>query len=147
MNNKCYGWFIWNYSRCCKIGDHVVVNTEQYLHYILFQVSFMPWGSFTTYYYKFYFFMKRGAIHCISHIHDVLRVQWLENGLCFHEGVNHLINVLIEHLKQVHVDLICNRHIPKFFILFHPNYVVMDHSLFQPLGYLHNEIALFPFHY
>jgi hypothetical protein len=107
----------------------------------------MPWGSFTTYYYKFYFFMKRGAIHCISHIHDVLRVQWLENGLCFHEGVNHLINVLIEHLKQVHVDLICNRHIPKFFILFHPNYVVMDHSLFQPLGYLHNEIALFPFHY
>jgi hypothetical protein len=85
----------------------------------------MHGGSFTTYYYKLCF-LKRGVIHCIVQIHEIPRMQWLKYGSCLHEGVDHLINVLPKHLQQVHVDPICNKHIPNLFIMSHVNCVVPD---------------------
>jgi hypothetical protein len=51
-------------------------------------------------------------------------VRWLENGPCLHEGVNHLVDVPIEHPRQVYANLIYNKHIPKFFVVSRPNCVV-----------------------
>jgi hypothetical protein len=51
-------------------------------------------------------------------------MQWLENGPYLREGINHLVDAPIEHPRQVYVNLIYNKHIPKFFIVSHPNYVV-----------------------
>jgi len=110
---------------CCRIGDHVTINIEHCIHWILFQVNFTHRGSFTTCY-KFCFFMKKGVVHRISWIHEVPTMWWLENGPYFHEGFNHLIDAPIGHPKQVHGDFICNRHIPKKIIMSHPKYVVLD---------------------
>lgn len=89
------------------------------------QINFTHGGSYTTYYYKLCF-LKRGAIYCIVWIHEILRMQLLEYGSCFHERVDHLINVLPKHLWQVHVDPIYNKHVPELFIMFRPNYVVSN---------------------
>jgi len=123
-NNECCK-IIWNYGRCCQTGDRFAINIEHHVHWLCIQINFMHGGSFTTYYYKLCF-LKRGAIHCIVQIHEILRMQWLEYGSCLHEGIDHLINVFPKHLRQVHVDLICNKHIPKLFIMSHFNYVVPD---------------------
>lgn len=71
-------------------------------------------------------FLKRGFVHCIILIHEVPKMWWLEYGFCFHEGVDHLIDVLVKHLRQVHVDPICGRHALELFIVSYPNCVVSD---------------------
>lgn len=125
-NNKCCE-IIWNYGRCCKIGDQFAINIEHHVHWFYIQINFTNGGSFTitTYCYRLCF-LKKGAIHYIVRIQEISRMQWLEYGCYLHEGMYHLINLLHKHLHQVYVDPICNRHVPKLFIMSHPNYVVMD---------------------
>lgn len=54
-------------------------------------------------------FLEKGG--CTQHhleIHEDPRVWWLKYGPCFHEGIDHLVDVPTEHPKQAHGYFICN---------------------------------------
>jgi len=63
------------------------------------------------------FHEERGCTQHRLEIHEVLRMWWLKYGLCFHEGIDHLVDVPIKHPRQVHGDLISNTNISKNFSL------------------------------
>jgi hypothetical protein len=63
------------------------------------------------------FFEERGCTQHRLEIQEIPRMWWLKYGPYFHESIDYFMDDLIEHLRQVHGDFICNTDISNNFSL------------------------------
>ncbi len=110
---------------CCRIGDHVTINIEHCIHWILFEVNFTHQGSFTTCYQKKKF-MKKGLYTASVGSMKSLQCGGWKMGLVFMKVSIISQMLLLDILSKFMETLFAIDIFQKKIIMSHPKYVVLD---------------------